>query len=234
MSRRSRLIGATVATVAAVAAAGAAAAGAAAQRATAARPAPTVQIMVVGRTRTLVSARTVKLSATTVAIGHHRCAVPAGTALAGLIAAHANPKVTDVAGCDPSSLFVAKVGHDANHGDQGWEYKVGHKSPSSGAGDTSGRLKANQQLLWFWCTRANHCERTLDVSRNGNVVRVLGYDDNGHGQPVAGATVHLDNQTITTAVDGTAQLTIAPGRHTLYATKTGLVQSFPQKFTAGP
>jgi hypothetical protein len=142
--------------------------------------------------------------------------------------------VTDVSGCDPASMFVTKVGHDANHGAQGWEYKVGHKSPSSSAADPGGRLKSNQQLLWFWCTRASACERTLEVTLKGTTARVLGYDDNGHAQAIAGATVHLDKLTATTGPDGTVQLTIAPGRHTLYTTKTGLVQSFPQKFTAGP
>jgi hypothetical protein len=187
--------------------------------------------MVVGRTRTLAGTRSVKLSTTSVQIGRHRCAVPAGTALAGLIATRLKPKVTDAAGCDPASMFVTKVGHDANHGSQGWEYKVGHKSPSTGAGDPSGRLKSGQRLLWFWCTRASACERTLDVSILGSTARVLGYDDNGHGVPVAGATVHLDRQTVTTGSDGTARLTIGSGRHTLYATKSGLVPSFPQKFT---
>jgi hypothetical protein len=233
MSRTPRL--AIAATVAAISAAAVAASPVdATKRATNARSAPSVQLMVVGRTRTLASARTVKLSATTVQIGRHRCTVPAGTALAGLIVAHLKPKVTDVAGCDPASMFVTKVGHDANHGIQGWEYKVGHKSPSAGAGDPTGRLKSNQQLLWFWCTRASACEKTLDVTLRGTTARVLGYDDNGHAQAVAGATVHLDKLTATTGADGTVQLTIAPGRHTLYATKTGLVQSFPQKFTAGP
>src|SRR5436305_2673461 len=89
--------------------------------------APTVEEMVVGRRRTLTSARTVKLTATTVRIGRHRCSVPAGTPLAGLVETHATLKVTDVAGCDPASMFVTKVGPDANHGIQGWEYKIGHK-----------------------------------------------------------------------------------------------------------
>jgi hypothetical protein len=216
--------------------AGAAADRATADRATATAPrgVPTVQMMVVGHTRTLATARTIKLSAQKIRIGRRSCTVPAGTALAGLIASHRRLRVTDVAGCDPASMFVTKVGPDANHGIQGWEYKVGHKSPSTGAGDPSGRLRQGQQLLWFWCLRASACEQTLTVTLKGRSARVVGYDDNGHGKVIAGATVHLDRLTATTGADGTAKLTIVPGRHTLYASKRGLVASFPQVFTAGP
>jgi hypothetical protein len=209
----------------------------AAHRATAARAAraaPTVEVMVVGHTRTLAAARTIRLSAQSIQIGRHRCPVPAGTALAGLIASHLRPRVTDAAGCDPASMFVTKVGPDANRGIQGWEYKVGHRSPSTGAGDPGGRLRQGQQLLWFWCVRASACEQTLGVTLRGTTARVVGYDDNGHGKTIAGATVHLDRLTATTGADGTAQLTITPGRHTVYASKAGLVPSFSKTFTAGP
>ena len=161
----------------------------------------------------------------------------AGTALAGLIDARQKPRVTDVAGCDPASMFVTKVGPDANHGFAGWEYKINHTSPSPSAGDPGGRLRAGQQLVWFWCVRASACQRTLALTVAGNRlsatnrVTVTGYDDNGHGKRIAGATVHVDSTTVTTGADGTATVTLTPGRHTLYATKTGLVQSFPDTVT---
>ncbi len=204
--------------------------------ATVAKPA-TVEMMVIGKTRTVMVARSVVLKANAITIGHRRCNVAAGTALAGLVDARLKPRVTNAAGCDPASMFVTKIGSDANHGIAGWEYKVGHTSPSPGAGDPGGRLRAGQQLLWFWCTRASACQRTLGLSVSGNRlsavtrVTVSGYDDNGHGTRIAGATVHVDSTTAVTGADGTATVLVAPGRHTVYATKTGLVQSFPTVVT---
>jgi hypothetical protein len=190
--------------------------------------------MVVGRGRVLLVARTLKLSATTIGIGHKRCRVPVATALAGLVASPLKLRVTDAAGCDPASMFVTRVGPDTNHGFSGWQYKIGHASPSRGAGEAAGRLRSGQQLLWFWCVRAGACERTLAVTYAAGRFKVIGYDDNGHGKAIAGATIHVDNLTATTGSDGTAVLILAAAKHTVYATKTGLVQSFPLSFTAGP
>ena len=215
-------------TLLAVAASLVAAAGAAAAS-------PTIEMMVIGKTRTLLAPRSVTVKATTVKIGRRRCRVAAGTALAALIDARAKPRVTNVAGCDPASMFVTKVGPDANRGIAGWQYKIGHTSPSFSAGSTSGRLRRGQQVLWFWCARANACQRTLAITvksdRLTGIQRVtaIGYDDNGHGVKVAGATVHIDAATtVTTGRDGTATFSVLPGRHTLYASKAGLIQSFPQ------
>ena len=209
---------------------------AAAATAAAARP-PTVQMMVVGKTRTLMGARSVSLKASSIKIGRRRCSVAAGTALAGLVDARLGPRVTNAAGCDPASMFVTKVGPNANHGFAGWEYKINRTSPSPSAGDPGGRLRAGQQLVWFWCVRASACQRTLALTVSGNRlsatsrVTVTGYDDNGHGRRIAGATVHVDRTTVSTGADGTATVTLTPGRHTLYATKSGLVQSFPTVIT---
>jgi hypothetical protein len=210
-------------------------------RAQAAAATATAQMMVVGRKRTLLSARSVKLSAGSVKIGRQRCAVPAGTALAGLLAARLPIHVTDIAGCDPTQLFVTRVGHDSNAGIAGWQYKVGRSSPSFGAGDPGGRLKNHQQLLWFWCTRASGCERTLAVvpsalrAAAGSAlnVHVVGYDDNGHGRPIIGANIRLGSSTAVTGSGGTGQLTapLTAGRYTLNATKLGLVSSFPTQVT---
>ena len=201
----------------------------------AAAASPTIEMMVIGKTRTLLAPRSVIVRATTVKIGRRRCRVAAGTALAALIDARAKPRVTNVAGCDPASMFVTKVGPDANRGIAGWQYKIGHTSPSFSAGSTSGRLRRGQQVLWFWCARANACQRTLAISVASDRltgiqrVTVTGYDDNGHGVKVGGATVHIDaTTTVTTGRDGTATFSVVPGRHTLYASKPGLIQSFPQ------
>jgi hypothetical protein len=190
-----------------------------------------VQMMVVGRTKTLLDARQVKLRAGTVKIGHSRCTVPADTALAGLVAARLAPRVTDVAGCDPASMFVTKVRRDANHGQAGWEYKVGHAAPSFGAGDPAGKLHTGAQLLWFWCLRASACQRTLSVTSQvrGGVEQfhVVGYDDNGHGRSVSGATVHAGSQKRVTNAHGWASVALGAGNYQAFATKSGMVRSFP-------
>ncbi len=189
-----------------------------------------VQIMVVGKTQTLVKPRLVTLGKRSVKIGHKHCSVPARTALSGLLATHLSLRITDAGGCDPASMFVRRVRKDANHGQAGWQYKVGHTSPSFGAADPGGKLRGGKQLLWFWCTRANDCQRTLAVTAQfkANTTRfhVVGYDDNGHGKAVGGATVHAGSQTLTTNARGWASGTLPPGQYQVYATKNGMVRSF--------
>lgn len=184
-----------------------------------------------GRRRTLVGPRSVRLTAGKVTIGHRRCAVPAGTALAGLLATHVRLRVSDVAGCDPTQMFVNKVGPDANHGAAGWEYKVNRSDPGVSAA-TDHLHGSRTTLLWYWCVLANACQRSLEVktsSAAGNArFTVTGYDDNGHGVRVPGATVHVGSQTLTTDAAGTA--TISPAAvagQRVYATKTGFLRSFP-------
>jgi hypothetical protein len=195
--------------------------------------APRVQMMVVGRKTTLLNARAVKLRAGTVKIGHRHCAVPAGTALSGLLSARLAPRVTDAGGCDPASMFVTRVRRDANHGQAGWEYKIGHAAPSFGAGDPGGRLHAGQQLLWFWCLRASSCQRTLSVTSQVrgvmNQFHVVGYDDNGHGHSVSGATVHIGSQRKVTNAHGWVSVALKPGNYQVFATKSGTVRSFPSR-----
>ena len=197
----------------------------------AASAATRVEMMVVGRTSTLLSARTVSLAKARVRAGHRSCTVPAGTALSGLLAARLPLGVSDVAGCDPASMFVRRIRGDANQGAGGWEYKVGHSDPSAGAADPVGRLRTGQRLLWYWCVRAGACQRTLDLGfrfHHGVAeVTVRGYDDTGHGRLVPGATVHFGTQSLSTNSSGYVDVPSAPGRYLVYATKAGMVQSFP-------
>jgi hypothetical protein len=194
-----------------------------------------VQMMVVGRSRTIVQARSVTLRQTTVRIGHRRCKVPGGTALAGLLATHVPVRVTDVAGCDPASMFVRRIGTETNHGFAGWEYKVGKRDPSTGAADPAGRIEPGQQVLWYWCKRADDCQRTLAVTivfrskLKVARVHVRGYDDNGHGRAIAGATVHFGSAAYVTNAFGIADVPLTPGNYRVYATKQGLVPSFPTR-----
>ncbi len=201
------------------------------------RSTPSVQMMIVGRARTLSGARSVRLGSRAIRIGRKHCSVPAATPLAGLLAARLPVVVTDASGCDPAAMFVRQVGPDRNHGIAGWEYKVGAASPSFGAGDPGQRLRAGTRLLWFWCRRATACQHTLALRATpaapargtAFTVTVLGYDDNGHGAPVSGAVVGFAGQSTTSGAGGVATLTApaTPGRYSLSAGKPGLVAPFP-------
>lgn len=229
-------------------------AGTAAAVAVAAPPAaaaPKVEQLVVQKGGT---ARQAKVTAdrTHVKVGNRTCVVPSATALAALALSDV-PKVKlhDYGSCsdkarDAGGLFVRSIDGDANKGTDGWVYKVGHRLATAGAADPSGpfgngRLEKNARVTWFYChlnTAKHSCQRTLDFSAHptggGKLhVHVKRYDDGGHGKPAAGATVHAGAQTATTDANGDADLTVAPGRHLVYAEKTGAIRSFGEEVDAG-
>jgi hypothetical protein len=216
--------------------------------------APSVQTMVVGAGGVVLSGpRTVSAASSTVRVGGRGCAVAAGTPLAVLAALGrlGGPSfaLRDYGRCGASAsnsgqLFVYRLGGESNRGQDGWEYKVDRVSGTTGAADTSGArgngqlLSSGQRVLWFWCAAfAGGCQRTLEVSASSSVthgrtlaVQVSGYDNEGHGRPVAGAIVTLGSDFASTNAAGRATL-IAPqsgGRYTLSAKRSGLVPSFPE------
>jgi hypothetical protein len=221
---------------------------------------PRVQVMVAGRTHVLLVPRVVRAAATSVLVGRRRCAVGAATPLAALAAARRSGgpsfSVRDYGACDAraadsGSLFVFRIGGDRNRGRNGWTYKVGHRSGSTGAADLSGafgtgrRLRAGDRVTWFWCvlSRSGSCQRTLAVVPAARTVtpgatlqvKVLGYDDAGHAVRVAGATARLGRATAVTGSDGTARF-VAPvttGRVRLSATRSGMVAAFPGEVRVG-
>jgi hypothetical protein len=65
-------------------------------------------------------------------------------------------------------------------------------------------------------------------------VTVRGYDDQGRGVAVPGATVTLGSATATTDAAGVAQVAVpASGRLALNATRAGMVPAFPGEVRAG-
>ena len=210
-----------------------------------------VDVMVVGK-RVLVPAKTVTLKERTVRVGGRRCTLGRATALAALAGTGASFSLRDYGACsrrprDAGSLYVRRIGPDAERGRDGWVYKVGNRSGTAGAGDPGGAfgrggLRDGQRVLWFWCVkdRRDRCQRTLGVTapagtRAGAPLRVTvrGYDEQGRGVAVAGARVRVGGSTGTTGPDGTAILTAPPaGRHTLEATKAGMVRAFPRTVTS--
>lgn len=219
--------------------------------------APAVETMVVGRTTVLAPVAQARAAAAKVRVGGRSCRVAAGTPLAALAAVRraGGPafSLRDYGRCsrrarDAASLFVTRIGRDANRGQDGWVYKVGTKVGSGGAADVAGPfgtrrlLRTGDRLLWFWCVAGSGgCQRTLAVSAprtvaptGSLVVRVRGFDDRGRGVAVAGATVTAGDRTATTGADGAAVLP-GPwsGAVAVEASKRGLVPSFPEEVLAG-
>lgn len=177
-------------------------------------------------------------------VGRRRCVVGPATPLAALVASRvAKVVLKDFGSCsrrvrDAAGLFVRKLGPDANAGQNGWVYKVGHKTGSAGAADPSGpfghgKLKGGAHVIWFYChMQGPSCQRTLSFDEvdtappGGLVVHVGAYDDRGKRIPAAGVTVHVDSVTGVTDANGTAHIVTSVGTHDMYADGGGYIRSF--------
>jgi hypothetical protein len=208
-----------------------------------------VDVLVVGKTKVLEQRRSVPLRDVKVTANGRRCRVAGATPLAVLVRTRLTLRVRDYGSCsqstrDAAALYVRRVGPDSAHGRDGWVYKVGQKVSSRGAGDRGIHLRAGRRVTWFWCVSgASGCQRTLvaePVERRaapGSALRVVvrGYDDQGRGVGVEGATVRLAGATAVTGADGAASLIVpdAPGAHPLTAEHAGMVRSFAESVVIG-
>ena len=220
--------------------------------AAAAAPAPAaaaeVELMVVGKERVLREPADVRLKERTVEVGRRSCRVGARTPLSVLAATRLRLGIRDYGRCgrrprDATGLYVSKVAGERERGRGGWVYKIGRRAPSIGAADLSGRrLRRGDRVTWFWCEQddSGGCQRTLEVQPDRTAaapgetlrVRVRGYDDQGRGVDVEGATVRLGSATAVTGSDGVALLTVIDGER-LEAFKAGLVRAFPREVAVG-
>jgi len=225
-----------------------------------AAPAPasaaTVHVMVVGKDRVLRGAKDVRLKTRTVKVGHRRCRIAAATPLSVLAATHLKLSFRDYGQCgkrpaDASGLYVTSVAGEREKGHGGWVYKVGRRAGTTAAGDLSGpfgtghRIHKGQRITWFWCElqQSGSCQRTLEVRPARTTanpgeplsVTVRGYNDQGKGVGVQGATVRLGSATAITGIDGIAVLTVpqTSGRLSLYAKRAGMVSAFPTTVKVG-
>lgn len=181
-----------------------------------------------------------------VRVGHKRCAVASRTPLAVLFRSHPGRiRLRDFGSCsrrtaDSTQLFVRSIRGDRNRGRNGWVYKVGRKAGTTGAADPSGpfgtgrRLRSGQRVVWFYCKLSTGgCQRSLSIRTTADAgvlsVRAVGYDDNGHGVVVEGATVKAGGMAATTGADGRARLALPPGGYHVSARKKGLVRSFTER-----
>ena len=214
-----------------------------------------VEVMVVGKREVLVPAKHVPLAKRFAGVDGKRCALGRATPLSALAGTGISFRLVDYGACsrrprDAGSLYVRQIGRDRASGRNGWVYKVGRRSGSGGAADPAGpfgtgrKLRAGQRVLWFWCVKdaSDSCQRTLETSAAGTIapggalaVTVRGYDENGRGVPVAGATVRLGDATAVTGADGVASVTApaTPGSYAVQASKPGLVLSFPRAVEVG-
>jgi hypothetical protein len=206
--------------------------------------APVVEQMVVFRDGDAVT-RTVAAKQVRVRVGRKRCTAGQGTALAALVRSRVGRLgLRDYGSCskrarDSAGLFVSSIRGERNRGQDGWVYKVGNRAATAGAADPSGafgrgRLKRGQRVTWFFCRlREGGCQRTLALEARtepGAVsVTVRGYDDEGRGVPIEGASVSAGSASAVSGVDGSARLALPAGRHRLVAEKDGLVRSFGER-----
>jgi hypothetical protein len=206
--------------------------------------APLVEQMVVFRDGDAAT-RTVAAKEVRVRIGKRRCTAGEGTALAALVRSRVGRLgLRDFGTCstrarDSAGLFVSSIRGERNRGQDGWVYKVGNRGATAGAADPSGafgrgRLRRGQRVTWFFCRLRNGgCQRTLGLAATvepGAVsVTVRGYDDEGRGVPVEGATVSAGPATAVSGADGSARLALPAGPHRLVADKGGLVRSFGER-----
>jgi hypothetical protein len=216
---------------------------------------PKVHVLVVGKSAVLAGPERVALKPRTAPVGGKRCSIGRATPLSVLAGTDVSFSLEDYGACsrrarDAGSLYVRKIGPDRERGRDGWVYKVGRRAGSGGAADPAGSfgtgrlLRAGQRVLWFWCVKdaADSCQRTLAVTPAARRVEpgaplsvtVRGYDDDGDGVRVAGATVRLGESAALTGADGVATLTApAAGRYRLRAEKPGTVVSFPVRVAVG-
>jgi hypothetical protein len=208
--------------------------------------APVVDELVVFKDGTSKTAA-VRAASVHVKVGRRSCAVPAGTALAALVKLKPGKLgLTDYGSCssrarDAGGLYVRSIASDKARKEDGWVYKVGRKLAPAGAADPTGPfgrglLKTGQDVLWFYCDAdpvTGSCQRTLEVKVKASAghlaATVRGYDNNGHGIPVAGAQVHAGEATATTGDDGSAALDVPAGTYDVFADKDGLVRSLGQE-----
>jgi hypothetical protein len=218
--------------------------------------AASVQVMVVGKDRVLRAPKAVKLKARSVTVAGKRCRIAGATPLSVLAATKLKIKLRDYGSCskrprDAAGLYVSKVGREREKGRGGWVYKVGRRAGSTGAADPAGpfgtgkRIRGGQRITWFWCEQdqSGGCQRTLEVrpertsAAPGEALRVTvrGYDDQGDGIAVAGATVRLGSAIAVTGADGAAVLTVpaAAGTLRLQAERDGMVRAFPREVAVG-
>lgn len=223
-----------------------------------AAPAPAsaaeVQVMVVGKQRVLRAPLSVPLRARNVSVGGRRCAAGRATPLSALAGTRLRLRLRDYGSCgrsarDSGGLFVTGIGSESNRGADGWVYKVGRRSGTTGAADPGGsfgngrRLRGRDRVLWFWCVqdRQQHCQRTLEVIPERSVVApggslrvsVRAYDDFGRAIPAAGALVRLGTAEAVADADGVATLTVpaTTGGAALVATGAGAVRAFLERVT---
>jgi hypothetical protein len=233
-----------VACVAAIAAVGLPPAAGAARSPAAAAKAPQVDQLVAFKSGSTLQ-RSVRSSSTRVRVQGRRCAVGEGTALSSLVRSRPGRiGLTDYGNCtarprDGGGLYVRSIRSERARGLSGWVYKVGHRLATAGAADPAGafgngRLRRGQRVTWFFCRlRDASCQRTLGAEpradAGGITVTVRGYDDDGKGVPVAGATVSAGAAEAVTDAAGRATLEVAPGTYRVRAEKTGSVPSFRER-----
>ncbi len=210
----------------------------------AAAAAPQVRQLVVYRDGSALQ-KQVSTRASSVHVDGRNCTTGDSNALSALVRSRPGTlRLRDFGSCssrarDGAGLFVKAIRGDVNRGQNGWVYKVGNRAATAGAADPGGpfgrgRLRAGQRLTWFYCRLKNGgCQRTLALTLRTEpgtlVARVRGYDDQGGGVPVQGATVTAGGTFALTDSTGEARLSLPSGSHRVLAKKEGAIRSFTER-----
>lgn len=203
--------------------------------------APRVVVSVIGPGGKVVRApRAVRAGTAHLRIDGRTCTMAPATPLTALAQFRLPLRVTAGGSCSASAVFVQAIGRAANRGRDGWSYKVGRRAGTASAASPSGsfgtgrRLRSGDRVTWFWCRLGSRgCQRTLTARRVGAAtVRVMGYDDRGHGVRVRRALVTVRDarghrRTGRTGRDGTVRLRGLSGSWRITARRGGFVPALP-------
>jgi hypothetical protein len=215
----------------------------------AAQPAPTVSVMVTGKSGQVISnPTTVAAAAVTERVGSTDCSVAAGTPLAALAAVGLPTHLVDYGQCsanpaDAALLFVDGISGVANSCDMGWACKVNNRGCLAAADPNgawgAGPMQGGDKVLWFWCV-SYPCQRSLEVRVAASVraramlaVSVRSYDDDGHWIAASGVKVSFGTATARTGTSGAVRIP-APSRAGSYLVRASEMNSALKRSAAFP
>jgi hypothetical protein len=123
--------------------------------------------------------------------------------------------------------YLNKINAEEAHGSVGWLYFVNYEMPMVGAADYV--LSSGDEVLWAFGDfdwKLTRLTAGSEVETGNNLEARAEYFDDSSWKPLPGATIYFDWQTLTTNVEGKANLVINnPGTYQAYAQKSGYIRS---------
>jgi len=125
-------------------------------------------------------------------------------------------------------LYLKKINNEEAYGLLGWLYFVNWQTPMIGAADYT--LEPGDEVLWYfgeWGWKPTKLSLVSQrVDPGNNLEAKVEYFENSLWKPLAGATIHVDSQTVITDSAGVANLIInTSGIYQVFAQMSGYVRS---------